>query len=81
MLFVLFVCFVVASFLASSGLRHRSKPTLASLEFLHRFSQIDSREVRPHAPSEVKLRVCAFPEEKIAQPLLATRADEKIHVS
>ena len=48
-------------FLASSRLGNRPKSPFARLEFLHRLSQIDSREVRPHAPSEVKLRVRAFP--------------------
>ena len=81
MLFVLFVCFVVASSSARGSLAYSSKATLASLELLYRFSQVNSREVRPHAPSEVKLRIRAFPEKEITQSLLATGADEKVHVS
>src|SRR4030095_3671443 len=45
-----------------------------------RLREVGGAEVGPHPRREVELRVCALPQEEVAEALLTAGADEKIHV-
>src|SRR5271170_1631702 len=57
------------------------EPALPPRERLQRLPESPLVEIRPQTVGEIKLRVGAFPQEKIAQSLLRPRADQKIHVA
>ena len=42
--------------------------------------EIGGPKVRPHPRQEAELSVRALPEQEVAQPLLASGADQKVHV-
>src|SRR5713101_379182 len=42
--------------------------------------QIRGLKVRPHARHEIELGVSAFPEQKIAQPILSAGPDQQVHI-
>src|SRR5258706_16164122 len=46
----------------------------------HGLGKIGGAEVGPHPRREVELRVCALPQQEVAEALLAPGADEKIPV-
>ena len=60
--------------------RQRAEAALARVELADGGREVGRPEVRPHLLQEAELGVCALPEQEVAQPLLATRADEEIHV-
>src|SRR3982751_3797599 len=57
-----------------------SESSLAPLEFHDGGLEIARRELRPHPRREYELRVRAFPEQEVAEPLLAARADKEVDV-
>src|SRR5580658_1248002 len=59
----------------------RTEAPLPAGEIPQRLMEADLVEVRPQAAGKMQLRVGALPEQKIAQPLLATGADEQIHLA
>ena len=46
---------------------------------LQRRGQVRGVEIGPHPPREHQLRVGAFPQQEVAQPLLAAGADQQVH--
>src|SRR5580692_1641759 len=70
-----------------AGVSRRSVPAqgaeapLPAGEIPQRLMEADLVEVRPQAAGKMQLRVGTLPEQKIAQPLLATGADEQIHLA
>src|SRR5882762_4926402 len=65
---------------AGGGFGYRSEAALPGAELLEGARQLRGPEFRPHALGEMQLRVRAFPEEEIAEPLLPPGADEEIHI-
>ena len=58
-----------------------TEATLALPKIVHRGGKILGSEVGPHPVAEEELRIRAFPQQKIRQPLLAARADKQIHIA
>src|ERR1041384_6326288 len=65
---------------ASSGFGNRSETALPGAELLEGGRQLRGPEFRPHALGEMQLRVGAFPEEEVAEPLLPPGADQEVHI-
>src|SRR5687767_14527555 len=58
-----------------SSARNPAEPAVTRAEVGDGLTQVSRGEVGPEARSEVQLRVCAFPEEEVAQPPLSSGAD------
>src|SRR5262245_6987229 len=56
--------------------RYATEPTFAQFELAQGADELRLGEVRPHTPREIELGVCALPEQEVAEPLLASAADE-----
>src|SRR5882672_5749933 len=63
-----------------AGKGERSEAPVARVEVVEGRGQIGGGEVRPHGRHEAELGIGAFPEEEIAQALLASGADEQVDV-
>ena len=63
-----------------AALRQATESTLPAVKFRNARTQILDRKIRPHPRREYHLRVRAFPQQKIAQPLLAAGADQQIDI-
>ena len=57
-----------------------TEASLAPVEVAYRRRQVLCVEVGPHPRDEKKLGVGALPQEKVAQSLLSSGADEQVHV-
>src|SRR5688572_12013393 len=55
-----------------------AESAVATRVFLQRLLEGGLVEVRPQAVDEMQLGVCAFPEQEIAEALLATGADQQV---
>lgn len=62
------------------GHRDAAKTPIARMEIADSALQIGGVEIGPHALGEMQFGVGAFPEEKIAEPLLSSGANQQIHV-
>src|SRR5512143_3689484 len=61
-------------------LLRQPEPALPPLVLDKRRMQVLFREVGPERIGEIKFRVCGLPEEEVADPLLAARADDQVRV-
>src|ERR1700722_5545958 len=70
------ICLILARLAAE-----RAEAPLTPSEVLERASKAQLVEIRPQAIREVQLRVGAFPEQEVAQALLAAGADQKVDLA
>src|SRR5262245_53124097 len=66
--------------LSSRRFRNSPKTPLARVEFGYGVLQIRPPEIGPHLGGEQQLGIGAFPQQEIAQTLLAAGADQQIYV-
>src|SRR5690606_31752497 len=67
--------------LSGRGSHQAAVPALPTAKPLHRVAKLRLAELRPHALEEAELRVRALPEQEVAQPVLATGADQQIDIA
>src|SRR5271157_6189772 len=60
------------------SLRHSPEAALAAVEFADGGPEVGAVEIGPHAAGEDQLGVGAFPQQEVAETLLAAGADEEI---
>ena len=65
---------------ATSGVRPPKRRSRV-VEVGKRGAQVLGAEVRPHVSAKQQLRVGAFPEQEIREPLLAAGADQQVDVA
>src|SRR5665213_3146062 len=60
---------------------YTTESSIASVVLSDGRQHVRGREFRPHQIGKVKFSVSAFPQEKVAEALLAASADQKVHVA
>src|SRR5689334_17105653 len=66
--------------LLSSCFRERSETAFALSIGCNRLSQLFNAKIRPEDRRTIKLGVCGLPDQKVAQPKLAGRANNQVRV-
>src|SRR5436190_14693125 len=62
-------------------LRSQTESPIAPAKVRQRLAEIVRRELRPHLFHEQQLGVRAFPQQEVAQPLLASGPDQQIDLA
>ena len=66
--------------LACGGLGQPAEAAFAASEFLHGGCQIGGIKFRPHAGREKQFGVGRFPQHEIAQAMIASSANQQVHI-